>query len=83
MGACSIRDALDVLEKEDTQQFLDNPETWNCIIGNGMDNQMFGSVEYSSIHCKMDCKVLMDGYCVFRSWVLEHTELDVDNYIPI
>ena len=48
-----------------------------------MDNQMFDLIKYSSIHCKMDCKVLMDGYCVFRSWVLEHTELDVDNYITI
>ena len=28
----------------------------------------------------MDCEVLMDGYCVFRDWVLEHTELDVDSY---
>ena len=31
----------------------------------------------------MDCKVLMDGYEVFRQWVLEHTELDVDDYITI
>ena len=28
-----------------------------------MDNQMFGLIKYSSIHCKMDCKVLMDGNC--------------------
>ena len=31
----------------------------------------------------MDCKVLMDGYEVFRQWMLEHTGLDVDNYITI
>ena len=31
----------------------------------------------------MDCKVLMDGYEVLRSWVLEHTKLDVDSYITI
>ena len=31
----------------------------------------------------MDCKVLIDGYCVFRDWILEHTELDVDSYITI
>ena len=30
-----------------------------------MDNQMFGLIKYSSIYCKMDCKVLMDGYEVF------------------
>ena len=31
----------------------------------------------------MDCKALMDGYEVFRQWVLEHTELDVDNFFTI
>ena len=31
----------------------------------------------------MDCKLLMDGYNVFRSWMLDHTELDVDYFITI
>ena len=31
----------------------------------------------------MGCKVLMDGYEVFRGWMLEHTKLDVDNCIAI
>ena len=35
------------------------------------------------MYCKMDCKVLMNGYEVFRGWMLEHTELDVDNFITI
>ena len=66
-------------KKEDKQQFLDNLETWNCILGKGMDKQMFDLMKYSSTHCKMDCKVLMDGYCVFRDWKFEHTELDLDS----
>ena len=41
MGACSVQSALYVLKKEDTQQFLDNLEKWDCILGNGMDTQMF------------------------------------------
>ena len=48
-----------------------------------MDDQVFDLIKYSSIYCKMDCKVLMDGYEVFRQWVLEHTELDVGNFITI
>ena len=40
---------------------------------------MFGLIKYSSIYCKMDCKVLMAGYEVFRGWMLEHTELYVDH----
>ena len=48
-----------------------------------MDNQMFDLIKYSSIYCKMDCKVFMDGYEVFRSWILEHTGLDIDHHITI
>ena len=44
---------------------------------------MFDLIKYSSIYCKMDCKVLMDGYCVFRDWMLEHAELYVDSCITI
>ena len=48
-----------------------------------MKNEMFDLIKYSSIYCKMDCKVLMDGYEVFKSWMLEHTGLDIDHYITI
>ena len=46
-----------------------------------MDHQVFDLIEHSSTYCKMDCEVLMDGYEVFRGWMLEHTGLDVDSYI--
>ena len=83
MGACSIQSALDIIKDEDKKRFLDNLENWGCILSKGMDSEMFDLIKYSSIGCKMDCKVLMDGYEVFRQWVLEHTELDVDKYIII
>ena len=83
MCACSIQSVLDILKDGDEQQFLNNLENWGCILGKGMNNEMFGLIKYSNIYCKMDCKVLMDGYEVFRQWMLEHTELDVDNHITI
>ena len=62
MGACSIQDALDVLKTEDDKtQLLDNIETWNCVLGKGMNNQINDFMKHPSIHCKVDCKVLMDG----------------------
>ena len=67
------------MNDSDKQQFLNNVEQWNC----GMDNQMFDLIKHSSIYCKMDCKVLMDGYEFFRSWTLEHTGLYIDYYITI
>ena len=83
MGACSIQSASNILKDDDKKQFLDTLENCDCILGEGTDNQVVGLIKYSSIYCKMDCKVLMDGYEVFRQWMSEHTELDVDNYIPI
>ena len=81
MGACSIQSALDILKDDGKQRFLDNLEKWDCILGKGMDNQMFDLIKHSSIHCKLDCKVLMHGYAVFTRRMLEHTELYV--YIVI
>ena len=61
MGACSIQDALDVLKQEDEHQLLDSLEQWNCMLGKGMENQMFDLIKYYNIYCNMGCKVLMDG----------------------
>ena len=83
MGARSIQSALDIIKDDDKQRFLDNLENWDCILGKGMDNELFDLIHYSSIYCKMDCNVLMDGYEVLGHWMLEHTELDVYNCITI
>ena len=48
-----------------------------------MTTQVFDLIKYSSNYCNMDCKALMDGYEVFRGWMLEHTKLDVENFITI
>ena len=77
MGACCVQDALDILKDDDQQQSLNNFEKCDCILGKGMDNQMFDLSKYSSSYCKMVCKVLMDGCEVFRGWMLAHTEFDV------
>ena len=68
-GVCSIQSALDILNDSEEQQFLDNITSWNCCL----DNHMFDLIECSSIYCKMDCKVLMGGYDIFRGWIMEHT----------
>ena len=41
MGAGSIQSALDILQDDDAQQFLNNFEKWDCMLGKGMDNQIF------------------------------------------
>ena len=84
MGACCIQGALDIIFEDDyKQQFLYNIEKWGCVLGKGMNSQMFDLIKHSSNYCKMNCNVLMDGYEVFRGWMLEHTKLDVYNFITI
>ena len=47
MGVCSIQSALYILKDVDkTNQLLDNLEHWGCILGKGMDNQMFDLIKY-------------------------------------
>ena len=45
MGVCCMQDAIDVLKTEEDKQkqFLDNIETWDCVLGKGKNDQMFDS----------------------------------------
>ena len=47
LGVCRIQDAIDVLKTEDDKQHcLDNIETWGCVLGKGMNDQMFDLIKY-------------------------------------
>ena len=67
---------IQIYKKEDKQQLIDNLEKWDCNLGDGN----FDLIKCSSVYCKMDCKVLMVGYEVFRTWISNWTDLNVDNY---
>ena len=43
MGVCCIQDAIDVPKTEYGKQliYMYIIETWNCVLGKGMNNQMF------------------------------------------
>ena len=45
-----------------------------------MNDNISDLMKYSSIYCKMDCKVLMGGYGVCRSLMLEHVKIYVDSF---
>ena len=50
MGACCIQHVIDVLKTEDDKQhFFKNIETWDCILGKGMNCQMFDLIKCSSM----------------------------------
>ena len=89
MGAASIQSSLDVLTDEDKQlcwdkeSFLDNIDKWGCVLGTGMSNTMFDRIKYSSIYCEMDCTTNIEGYDLFRTWMLEWTYIYVVYYITL
>ena len=52
MVAASTQPALDTLSDSAKPQFPNNLEKWICILGIGMENQMFDSIKHSSIYCR-------------------------------
>ena len=53
---------------------------WNCRCINE-DKDKFDIIKYSSKYCEIDCSVLKQGYEKISEWMLEYTELDIDDYI--
>ena len=66
-------------EKVDFDAFMDNCLEWECVKEDGR----LDIIEYSSRYCDLDCEVLRQGWETFRKWILEITNLDVNNYVSI
>jgi len=63
---------------EDKKQFDENVKKWNIDFDDSYD-----CIQYSKNYCIMDCQVLKKGYNVFRNWMLEVTQLDVNDIISL
>ena len=68
-----IDDALKFVAPEDKEQFLNNIKVWDL-----QKDDTYDIIEYSSRYCELDCKILHDGYYVFRGWILNALQLDID-----
>jgi len=67
-----------VFDTENWNRFLNNSKKWDCIIKDKVN-----IIKYSNIYCQLDCKVLNDGFTVFRKMIKKITDLDVVNYCTI
>lgn len=65
--------------KKDEKILENNLNKWGCIKENGYVNLM----KYSEYYCKIDVRVLKEGYLKFRNWMLELTQIDIDNKVSI
>ena len=66
-------------------EFIQKATEWDCLIGdeNTDDEVLFDLYKYSTNYCKIDVKLLKDGYNIFRDWILEVCELDINLYITL
>ena len=77
-----IFNAAAYIDDNDMSHFTNNIDKWNCR-GTGNKFKQFNILTYASRYCEMDCHAVRLGYETFRTWMLEYTGLDVDNYITI
>ena len=77
-----IEEGLEWIRKDglDEKQFLDNIQKWNLRIGY---NNSYSCLAYACEYCKIDCKILKQGYETFREWMLELANIDIDNTLTI
>lgn len=71
-------ECLSFLNEKDHKHFINNIKKWNCLINNKVD-----IIKYSKIYCLIDCEVLKNGYEIFKKWMLELTNLNIDSIVTI
>jgi len=59
-------------------QFLNNINRWKL-----QKEDDYDILEYSSRYCEIDCKILFQGYNIFRSWMLQCTKIDINKKLTI
>jgi hypothetical protein len=57
-------------------KFFENAKKWKCFKDGKID-----IIKYSQKYCEMDCVVLRDGYNIFRTWIDEMIQLDIDEIV--
>jgi hypothetical protein len=74
----NIQEVLQVIKEEDKKQFLNNITRWDLQKGDDYD-----IIEYSSRYCEIDCKILWEGYNIFRKWMIDCVNIDIDEKLTI
>ena len=54
---------------------ISNLDSLGCLVG-----ERYDMIAYSKWYCQQDCRVLRDGYNVFRDSMLEFSDIDINAY---
>lgn len=71
---CKFSDIMNHVKDEDKHRYFDNCIKWKCF----NDDYLVDIIKYSSCYCDIDCELLMQGYNIFRQWILKDLFIDID-----
>lgn len=74
-----IQNASKFLKDHELVPFMLNLKKWKLI----KNIEYFRHIEYSRRYCELDVEVLKGGYEIFRGWMQEVCNLDIDNAVSI
>lgn len=75
----SIEDFLKPFDKANQEIVIKNIIKWNCM----NDNNEVDIIEYSKRYCDMDVEILGKGYLIFREWILEYFDEDINSHLTL
>jgi len=73
-----IDDALKYLSEGDKVIFLKNIEDMGFKI-----NDHFNHIGYARYYCERDVELMMTGYFVFKSWIIDQLGINIDDFLTI
>lgn len=75
-----ISEALKKLKNdEDRETFIKNITELKLIVADTYFNHM----NYARYYCERDVQVMMEGYFVFRGWIRDQLDVDIDNFLTV
>ncbi len=63
---------------QDKEQFLNNIKKWNL-----QKDDTYDIVKYSVEYCYIDCDILQKGYNIFRKWMIDTVNIDINKIMTI
>lgn len=76
---CNIEQAMINFDEDEKIHFKKNIQLWNL----SKDNITYDIIEYSNQYCMIDCDILMKGYNIFKKWINDDFNINIDNYLTI
>jgi len=73
-----LQECLKYIKSYQQTHYIQNCKKWDCLKFGNVD-----IIKYSEEYCKIDCKILKQGYETFRSWILDCVKIDIDGILTI